>query len=48
MGNAKKYTVKVCTDYVVTDPEKVKEILERVSKIVSNSYRKAQQKEVAI
>ena len=40
MKNEKKYTVKICTDYVVTDPDKTKEILERVSKIISNSYKR--------
>lgn len=38
----KKYTVRICTDYVVTDPNKTKEILERVSNIITNSYRRAQ------
>jgi hypothetical protein len=37
-----KYTVRVCTDYVVKDPNKTKEILERVSKIISNSYIRMQ------
>lgn len=41
--NNPKYTVKVCTDYVIKDPDKTKEILERVSRIISNSYRRAQQ-----
>jgi hypothetical protein len=40
-----KYTVKVCTDYVITDADKTKEILEQVSRIISNSYRRAQQQE---
>ena len=34
----KNYTVRICEDYVVRDPEKVKQILNRVSKIISNSY----------
>ena len=46
MENEPKYTVRICTDYVVTDPEKTKQILERVSKIISNSYIRMQQKEV--
>lgn len=33
-------TVKICTDYVTNDPDKKKEILERVAKIISKSYRK--------
>lgn len=37
-----KYTVRICTDYVVTDPKRTQEILERVSKIITNSYRRAQ------
>jgi hypothetical protein len=40
MINKSKYTVRICTDYVVTDPEKTKQILERVSKIISNSYKR--------
>lgn len=40
-ANGNKYTVRICTDYVVTDPDKTKEILERVSRIISNSYRRA-------
>ena len=43
MKNNPKYTVKVCTDYVIKDPDKTKEILERVSRIISNSYKRAQQ-----
>lgn len=42
-----KCTVKVCTDYVVKDPNKTKEILERVSKIISNSYKRIQQEGVS-
>ena len=42
----KKYTVRVCADYVVKDPDKTKEILERVSKIITNSYRRMQQEGV--
>jgi competence transcription factor ComK len=38
MAKKTNYTVKICEDYVVRDPDKVKEILERVSKIISNSY----------
>lgn len=38
-----KGVVRICTDYVVTDPDKTKEILERVSRIISNSYKRAQQ-----
>lgn len=38
MSKEKNYTVRICEDHVVRDPEKVKEILERVSKIISNSY----------
>lgn len=36
--NKKNYTVRICEDYVVRDPNKTKEILDRVSKIISNSY----------
>lgn len=38
MEKAKNYTVRICEDYVVRDPNKTKEILDRVSKIISNSY----------
>jgi competence transcription factor ComK len=34
----KKFTVRICEDYVHRDPSRVKEILDRVSKIISNSY----------
>lgn len=34
----KNYTVRICEDHIVRDPDKVKRILERVSKIISNSY----------
>ena len=40
MKNEIKYTVKIRNDYVITDPNKTKEILERVSKIISNSHRR--------
>ena len=32
------YTVRICEDYVVRDADKVKQILDRVAKIISNSY----------
>ena len=38
MKKQKNYTVRICEDYVVRDSEKVKGILERVSKIISISY----------
>jgi hypothetical protein len=38
MSKPKNYTVRICEDYVVRDPNKTKEILDRVSKIISNSY----------
>lgn len=38
MTKEKNYTVRICEDYVVRDPDKAKEILDRVSKIISNSY----------
>jgi hypothetical protein len=40
MKKEKNYTVRICEDHVVRDPEKVKEILDRVSKIISKSYTK--------
>lgn len=44
MSKEKNYTVRICTDHVVRDPDKVKEILDRVSKIISNSYTKGVRK----
>ena len=38
MSKEKKYTVRICEDYVVRDAEQVQRILDRVSKIISNSY----------
>jgi hypothetical protein len=38
-----KCNVVICTDYVNRDPDKVKEILERVSRIVTGSYIRMQQ-----
>jgi competence transcription factor ComK len=38
MEKKKNYTVRICEDHVIRDPDKVKEILDRVSKIISNSY----------
>lgn len=40
MNNEIKYTVKICDDYVITDQNKTKEILEKVSKIISDSYKR--------
>lgn len=41
-GNS-KYTVKICEDYVIKDQKKIQEILDRVSTIISNSYKRIQQ-----
>lgn len=38
MEKGKNYTVRICEDYVVRDSDKVKGILDRVSKIIRNSY----------
>jgi competence transcription factor ComK len=38
MSKEKNYTVRICEDNIVRDPDKVKEILDRVSRIISNSY----------
>lgn len=44
MNNHKeKYTVSIRTDCVVKDPKKTQEILDRVSRIISNSYKRIQQ-----
>ena len=40
MNNETKYTVKICDDYVITDPNKTKEILEKVSKVISNAHKR--------
>lgn len=40
MRDGVKYTVKICDDYVITDQTKTEEILKRVSKIISNSYKR--------
>ena len=36
--NKCKAVVKICEDYIIQDQEEVQKILNRVSKIVSNSY----------
>lgn len=38
MAKEKNYTVRICEDHVIRDSGKVKEILDRVSKIISKSY----------
>jgi hypothetical protein len=38
MKKQKNYIVRICEDYIVRDPDKVKAILERVTRIISNSY----------
>ena len=40
MNREIKYTVTIREDYVITDPKTTKQILEKVSKIISNSYRR--------
>lgn len=45
MEKEKNFTVRICTDYITKDPEKIKEILDKVSKIISNSYKRIQQQE---
>ncbi len=42
-GNKVAYTVSIREDFVIHDPEKTKAILDRVSRIISNSYRRVQQ-----
>jgi hypothetical protein len=44
MSEKKNYTVKICEDFVVRDSNKVQEILDRVSKIISNSYIRGTEK----
>ena len=38
MSKGKNYTVRICEDHVTRDADKAKAILDRVSKIISNSY----------
>ena len=38
MKSCDKFTVKICEDCVIRDSDKVKRIIERVSKIISKSY----------
>lgn len=40
MNNETKYTVKIRDDYVIIDPNKTKEILEKVSKVISNAHKR--------
>lgn len=44
MQAEKNYTVRICEDYVIRDPDKVKEILERVSKKITNTYMNKKEK----
>lgn len=39
-GNRPNYTVTIREDYVVRDSKQTQQILERVSSIISNSYRR--------
>ena len=40
----RNFTVTICEDYVIRDPDKVKEILERVSKKMTNTYMNKKEK----
>ena len=44
MNKEENYTVRICEDYVVRDSDRVKEILDRVSKIISKSYIKTEKR----
>lgn len=39
MQQEKNYTVRICEKYIHHDQNKVNAILDRVSKIISNSYK---------
>lgn len=39
MQKEKKFTVRVCEDYVLREPGNVTMVLDRVSRIIINSYR---------
>jgi hypothetical protein len=43
MSKESKLTVRICEDCVHREPGKVKEILDRVSNIISNSYIRVEQ-----
>lgn len=38
------FTVRICEDYVIHEPDKVKEILERISRKITNTYLKKTEK----
>ena len=38
MAKRKNFTVRICEDYLFREPDKVNAILDRVSKIIGNSY----------
>ena len=44
MKGEKKYTVRICEDYIVRDPDKVKAILDRVAQSITNTYRDKRKK----
>lgn len=44
MGKEKNYTVKICEEYVVCEPDKVKKILDRVAKTITNTYMRKENK----
>ena len=44
MQTEKNFTVRICEDYVLHDPDKVKKILERVSKTITNTYLRNKEK----
>lgn len=44
MQTKKIFTVRICEDYVLHDPNKVKEILERISRKITNTYLKKREK----
>lgn len=40
MSKKKNYTVRICEDHVIRDPDKVKAILDRIAQGITNTYRK--------
>lgn len=40
MQKEKNFTVKICEKYVLREPEKVKQILDRVSKNITGTYKR--------
>lgn len=40
MQKEKNYTVRICEKYVLRESDKVKEILDRISRNITNTYKR--------